>query len=115
MNQIKDAKSKMDDLKILINNAIVIHSFNNLDSQFGPYLTILNHEVRQKEKLPILSELIKSLEDKELRFKNKGTTSTNFAKKSKLKLASHEKKSDRDLNQKKEDCKIFRRSYSGKY
>ena len=96
MGQIKNAQSKINDLKILMDNAIVIYALNNLDSQFCLYLTILNHEARQKEKLPMLSELTKNLEDEELRLKNKDTASANFAKKSKLKLASYKKKLGRD-------------------
>lgn len=32
MSQIKDMWSKIKDLKILINDAVVIHAFNNFDS-----------------------------------------------------------------------------------
>ncbi len=80
MSQIEDARSEIENLKISMDNAIVIHALNNLDSQFRLYLTILNHEARQKAQLPTLSELTKILEDEELRLKNESTTSANFAK-----------------------------------
>ena len=89
MSQIKDAWSEIEDLKILLDDVIVIHALNNLNSWFCPYLTILNYEVRQKAKLFTLSELIKSLENKEFWFKNKSTASANFAKKGKSKLTSY--------------------------
>ncbi len=102
-----------------MDDAIIIHALNNLDSQFRLYLTILNHEARQKAQLPRLSEFTKSLEDKELRLKNKSTASANFAKKAKPKSASHSKytntgkKSAMDLDQKREDCKTCSGSHSG--
>lgn len=121
MSQIKDARSEIEDLKITIDNAVVIHALNNLDSQFCPYFTIFNHEARQKAQLPTLSELTKSLEDKEERPKNKSTASANFAKKAKFNLANHGKrptvgkKSAKDSNQKKKDCKTCVGSHSGDY
>ena len=119
MSQIKDARSEIEDLKISMDDAIVIHALNNLDSQFRPYLTILNHEARQKAKLPTLSELTKSLEDEELRLKNESTASANFAKKGKSKSTSYGnctntgKKSTEDLDQKNEECKTCGDSHHG--
>ena len=81
IRQIKDAGSEIKDVKISIDDAIVIHALNNFDSQFCPYLLILNYEAQQKAKLPTLLELIKNVEDDELRLKNVSTTSGNFAKK----------------------------------
>ena len=105
MSQIKDVQSEIDNLKISMDDVIVIYALlNSLDFQFCAYFIILNYKARQKEKLHTLPKLTKSLEDEELRLKNKGTASANFAKKTKLKLASHEKKPGRDLDQKKEDC-----------
>ncbi len=101
-----------------MDDAIVIHALNNLDSQFWPYFTILNHEARQKAQLPTLSELTKSLEDEELRLKNESTASANFAKKAKSKSASHGnrtntgKKSTKDLDQKK-NCKTCGSNHNG--
>lgn len=45
MSYIKDVKNKIDDLKILIDNAIFIHIFNNLYIQFCLYFIILNHKI----------------------------------------------------------------------
>lgn len=89
MSQIKDAQSEIEDLKISIDDAVVIHAFNNLSSSFHPYLMILNHKTRQKAQLLILFKFIKSLEDKKLRLKNESTANTNFVQKAKSKLANH--------------------------
>ena len=120
MSQIKDVRSEIDDLKILMVDAIVIHALNNFDSQFRPYLTILNHKARQKVQLSTLSELTKSL-DKQLRLKNQSIASANFAKMAKSNSSSHVKhtnigkKSAKDLRQKKEACKTFYRSHNSDY
>lgn len=117
MSQIKDAQSKIKDLKILIDNSIVTYTLNNFNSQFRPYLTILNYKTKQKVQLLTLFKLTKSLENKELRLKNKNTISAHFAKKAKLKSASHGscintgKKLIKDLDQKKEDCKTCDSNY----
>ncbi len=118
MSQIKDARSEIEDLKISMDDA-VIHALNNLDSKFRPYLTILNHQARQKAQLPTLSELTKSLEDEELRVKNESTASANFAKKAKSNSASHGNRTNtgrkltKDLDQKKEDCKTYGSNHNG--
>lgn len=70
MNRIKDASTEIEDLKISISEAVVIHALNNLDSHFRPYLAILSHDVREKEKLPTLSELTKALENMQMRLSN---------------------------------------------
>lgn len=41
---MKDVQSKINDLKILINDAVVIYIFNNLNFQFYPYFIILNYK-----------------------------------------------------------------------
>ncbi len=63
MSRIKDASTEIEDLKISISEAVVIHALNNFDSHFRPYLAILSHNAWEKEKLPTLSELTKTLED----------------------------------------------------
>lgn len=70
MTIIRDVKSEIEDLEITIDEAIIIQILNFLDSSFVQFLGILSHEAREKEKLPILKSLAKSLEDKELRMKN---------------------------------------------
>lgn len=50
MSRIKNAFAKIDDLKISISEAVVIHALHNLDSYIQSYLAILNHNVREKEK-----------------------------------------------------------------
>lgn len=62
---IKDAIAKIEDLKINISETASIYAFNNLDSYFQPYLAILRHDAWENDKLSILSELIKALEDKQ--------------------------------------------------
>lgn len=121
MSKIKDVRSKIEDLKISMDDADVIYALNNLNSQFRPYFTILNHEAQQKAQIPTLSRLTKSFKDEELRLKNKSTTSVNFAKKAKSKSANYGtytyigKKSAKDLERKKEDCKTCSGSYNGDY
>ena len=44
MSRIKDASTKIKDLKISIFKAIVIYVLNNLDSHFWPYLAILSYD-----------------------------------------------------------------------
>ena len=63
MSRIKDASAGIKDLKISISKAVVIHALNNLDSHLQPYLAILSHDAQEKEKLPTLSELTKTLKD----------------------------------------------------
>lgn len=70
MSRIKDALAKIEDLKISISEAVIIHALNNLDSHFRLYLAILSHDAREKEKLPTLSELTKGLEDEQMRLSN---------------------------------------------
>lgn len=41
-------QSEIEDLKILIDDAVVIYAFNNFNSQFCPYLTMLNHKAPKK-------------------------------------------------------------------
>lgn len=120
ISQIKDVQSKIEDLKISIKDAIVIHAVNKFDSQFRPYLMILNLEARQEAQLLILFKLTKSLEDKELELKNKNIANANFAKKEKSKLTSHrnhlntKKKLTEDLDQ-KEKSKIYDDNHKGDY
>lgn len=102
-------QSKIEDLKILIDDIIVIHTLNNLNSQFCPYLIMLSHEKQQK---PNFLYYLKSSENKELRLKNKSIVIVNFVIKAKLKSASYgnhkmnSKKLIKDLDQKKENSKI---------
>ncbi|MCJ1347562.1 hypothetical protein MMC31_005787 [Peltigera leucophlebia] len=67
MSRIKDASAEIEDLKINVSEAVVIHALNNFDSHFRPYLAILSHNAHEKEKLPTLGELTKTLEDEQMR------------------------------------------------
>ena len=87
MSYIKDASAKIEDLKISIFEAVVIHAFNNLDSPFWPYSTILSYNAREKKKLLTLSELTKTFEDKQIRLLNKNRETANYAPSSKSKKA----------------------------
>ncbi len=49
MSRIKDASAKIDDLKISISEAVVIHALNNLNSHLWPYLAILSYDTRKKK------------------------------------------------------------------
>ena len=80
MTKIRDVKSEIEDLEITIDEAITIQVLNSLDSSFAQFLGILSHEAREKEKLPTLESLAKSLEDEELRMKNHDKATANYAK-----------------------------------
>ena len=80
MTKIQDVKSEIEDLEITIDEAITIQVLNSLDSSFAQFLGILGHKAREKEKLPILESLAKSLEDKELWMKNHDKATANYAK-----------------------------------
>lgn len=66
ITKIRDVKSKIEDLKITMDKAITIQVFNSLDSFFAQVLDIPSHKAREKNKLPALENLAKSLEDEEL-------------------------------------------------
>lgn len=69
MTKIRDVKSEIEDLEITMDEAITIQVLNSLDSSFAQFLGILSHEAREKDKLPTLENLVKSLEDEELQMK----------------------------------------------
>ncbi len=80
MTKIWYVKSEIEDLEITMDEAITIQILNSLDSSFTQFLGILSHEAREKDKLLILENLAKSLEDKELQMKNHNKTTANDAK-----------------------------------
>ena len=80
MTKIRDVKSEIEDLEITMDDAITIQVLKSLDSSFTQFLGILSHEAREKDKLPTLENLAKSLEDKELQMKNQDKTIANYAK-----------------------------------
>ncbi len=80
MTKIRDVKSDIEDLEITIDEAITIQVLNSFDSSFTKFLGILSHETREKDKLPTLENLAKSLEGKELRMKNHDKATANYAK-----------------------------------
>ena len=90
MSRIKNASAEIDDLKISISEAVVIHAFNNLDSHFRPYIAILSPAAREKEKFLTFSELTKILEDKEMRLSNENKGTANFSCSSKSKPKSND-------------------------
>lgn len=96
MSWIKNICAKIEGSKICISEAIVIHTLNNLDLYFGPYLAILSHNTPQKKALPTLSELIKTLEDEQicLSNENKGTVNYTQGSKSKKAKSSKQKKEE---------------------
>ena len=118
MSRIKDVSTEIEDLQISISEAVVIHALNNLDSHFWPYLAILSHDAREKEKLLTLSELTKALEEVQMRLSNENRGTANYARNSKFKKAkpseqggrtSTEKGSDNEEEKKKQEekkCKI---------
>lgn len=70
ISKIRDVTSEMTDLKITMDEAIIIHTLNSLDDHFKPYLAILSHDAREKENLRTLETLSRALEDEELRLAN---------------------------------------------
>ena len=103
MNQIKDIAAKIEGLKISISEAIVIYALNNLDSHFRPFLAIFSHDAQQKQALPILSKLIKTLEDEQMRFSNENKNSANYACNSKSKKAKPSKEGGKEQIEKGSD------------
>lgn len=49
MTKIQVVKSKIEELEIIIDEAITIQIFNYLDSSFAQFLGILSYEARKKE------------------------------------------------------------------
>ena len=80
MTKICDMKYEIEDLGITMDEAITIQVLNSFDSFFAQFFGILSHKARQKQKLPTLESLAKSLEDEELRMKIQGKATTNYAK-----------------------------------
>ena len=78
ISHIKDASAEIDNLKISISEAVVIHTLNNLNWHFLLYLAVLNHDASEKEKRPTFSLLTKTLEDKEMRLSNENKRTANF-------------------------------------
>lgn len=87
MSRIKDAFATINTLKLNISEAVVIYTFNNLDPHFWPYHAILSPDTREKENLPTLSELTKTLKDEQMRVSNKNRGPANYICSSKLKKA----------------------------
>ncbi len=77
MSCIKDGSAEIDNWKISIFEAVVIHVLNNLDSHFQLYLAILSHDAWKKKKLQTPSELTKTLEDEQMRLSNKNRGTAN--------------------------------------
>lgn len=53
-------------MDIIMDDIITIQALNFFDSFFVQFLDILSHEARDKDKLPIFKNLVKSLKDKKL-------------------------------------------------
>ncbi len=99
MTKIQDVKSEIDDLGITMDEAITIQVLNSLDSSFAKFLGIPSQQAREKDKLPTLENLAKSLEEEELRIKNQDKATANYVqrytkKKSKFDFAQIEDSDD---------------------
>lgn len=66
MTKIQDVKTKIENLKITMNKAIIIQVFNFLDSFFVQFLDILSYKSRKKDKVLTLKMLDKFLKYKKL-------------------------------------------------
>lgn len=125
MRRIKDASGEINNFKISISKAVVIYVLNKLDSHFRLYLAILSYNVRGKEKLSILSELTKTLEDEQMRLSNKNRGTAKYARslKPKKAKASEQKKKKGTENgfdikgnkkrQEVKECKIYGGKHHG--
>lgn len=80
MTKIRDIKSKIENLEITMDKAIIIQVLNLFNSSFIQILNILSYDTRKKAKLPILESLAKSLKDKKLQLKNQDKAMANYAK-----------------------------------
>ena len=123
MSRIKHASDESENLKISISELVLIHALNSLDSRFRPYLAILSHDAREKEKLPTLSELTKTLENGQMRLSNENTGTASSARCSKSKKAKPseqvsrggtEKGSDNGEEKKKQEVRE-RKTWGGKH
>ncbi|MCJ1270238.1 hypothetical protein MMC22_010134 [Lobaria immixta] len=83
ISKIRDITSEISDLNITMDSAIIIHTLNSLDDHFKPYLAILSHDAREKDKTPTLDTLSEALEDEELRLANQDKVIANYIKKEK--------------------------------
>ncbi len=92
MSSIKDASAEIDDWKINIHEAVVLHIFNNLNSNFWLYLLIVSHDAWEKKRLPTFRELIKILVNKKMHVSNEIKGTANFASRSKSKSKSSNQK-----------------------
>ena len=114
MTKIRDVKSEIEDLEITIDEAITIQVLNSLDSSFAQFLGILSHEAREKEKLPTLESLAKSLEDEELRMKNQDKATANYTKrftKKKRKLSTRSEDSEDSTTGLISKCKFCKKEH----
>lgn len=66
MTKICNVKSEIEDLEIIIDEAITIQVLNFLDLFFAQFLSIFNYKAREKEKLSLFKNFTKFLEDEEL-------------------------------------------------
>ena len=114
MSYMKDASAEGEDLKISISEAVVIHALNNLDSHFWPYLAILSHDAREKEKLLTLSELTKALEEVQMRLSNENRGTANYARNSKPKKAKSREQGGRTNTEKGSDNEGEKKKQEGK-
>ncbi len=110
MTKIQDVKSKIEDLEITMDETITIQVLNRFDSSFAQFLGIFSPKAREKEQLPKLENLAKSLEDEELQMRNQDKATANYAKpfpkrKSRLTNAKPEKQ-DVSSNGKLTECKV---------
>ncbi len=103
MSRIKDESADIDDRKISISEADVIHVLNNFDLHIRSYIPILSHDAKQKEKLPTPSELTKTLEDKHMRLSNENRGTANYACSSKPKKGKPSEQRGKEYKKKGSD------------
>ena len=77
MSKIRHVNSGIEDREITIDEAITIQVPYSLNSFFPQFLDIFSHKVREKDKLPTLESLAKSLDDEEFQMKNQDKAKAN--------------------------------------
>ena len=70
-------KQKIKNLSIIMNDFIIISTFNIFEFEWKIYVTILNDKIKNIDKFFDFDELFKNIEQKKIRMK---TTSVNFIK-----------------------------------
>lgn len=87
MSCIQKAVAKIKNLKISNTELVSVPVQHNVNTHFQRYRAFLSHDAQEKEKLPSLSKLTKSLKDKQICLSNENKKTNNYAHSSKHKMS----------------------------